>query len=488
MKKRVGIIRRLFLFLLLLQIGGVSAVGEMKIQFGREAPPKTVEITFADISVVAIPKASQPVKLGQPFNKDGWARALKVEGFSRTRFYAMQIARGLSGGGDAESFLKDALKPRQRTKVFLTYDDDFLYVGFQCWDDDMSAISVEPTQKRDSAVWGADSVEIFIAPWKSSATYFRFIVDSRGTIYDAVNRFYQDEGGRRKAIDKAWNSGGKVFSQTFDTYWIVQLQIPLKDLGLTPNDRIRMNLCRSERIGTKVEFSSWIPVEESFHETERFAEVCFDRAPDAPPVKIEKIAFPDPLWGENGMKVWLRHTGKADTRATIRAELLDAKGNLEDSVSRHISLRTGKGSCVVYLPYRITEFGKHTISLVLAAPNGNTIYEQRMLPLATPDLLYVQCPDAFFSTQPSGVAVTTLNVSPASLDEVQLRYTVLAKDKAADEKKVPRVDSRVIYTQIGLEKIQQDVPCELRVEVIQKAAGKVIGRQIVPFRRAPLSW
>lgn len=468
-----------------------SASTGLEVMFGQVAPPKVDEIVFADIPTVTVPKASEPMKLGQPFDEGAWKQALKLEGFSRTREYALQIARGLSGGGDAESFMKDALQPRQNTCVFLVYDEINLYVGFQCRDDDMKNLVVEPSQKRDAAVWGADSVEVFIAPWKSNDTYFQFIVDSRGTIYDAANRFYQDEGGRRKVIDKTWNAGVDIYAKSFDDFWIVQLKIPFKDLGLSPKDRVRINLGRSETIGTKSEHSSWIQVEEGFHETERFGDVNFGQAPAAPPLKIVKIAFPDPLWGENGMKVWIRNNGKGSIRATIKAELQDAKGNPEDAVSRDIGIQEGNNACVVYLPYRITEFGKHTILLRLTDPSGKSVYEHRTLPLATPDLLFVECPDAFFSTQPSGAAVTTLNISPASLDEIQLRYSVFSdkpKGKALSRVDITDVRSRVIYTEIGLEKLKVDVPCELRVEVIQKATGNAIGRQVVPFRRVNQSW
>ena len=148
MKKCIGTIWHLLTLIFILHNSVAYASSNLKITFGRDASPKLDIIEFSNLPSITVPKATGPVKLGSRFNENGWKQALHLKDFSRTRFHAMQIARGLSGGGDATTFLKQASKPRQQTEVFLLYDDQSLYVGFQCRDDDMKNLIVEGSGKR----------------------------------------------------------------------------------------------------------------------------------------------------------------------------------------------------------------------------------------------------------------------------------------------------------------------------------------------------
>jgi hypothetical protein len=70
---------------------------------------------------------------------------------------------------------------RQKTIAKLLWDDDYLYVSYQCRDADIVAIRLE----RDDPTYLDDAVEIFINPKPSqTSVYFGLEMNARGVLYD----------------------------------------------------------------------------------------------------------------------------------------------------------------------------------------------------------------------------------------------------------------------------------------------------------------
>jgi hypothetical protein len=69
----------------------------------------------------------------------------------------------------------------QKTIAKLLWDDEFLYVSYECQDTDIIALRME----RDDPTYLDDAVEIFINPKPSQATvYFGLEMNARGVLYD----------------------------------------------------------------------------------------------------------------------------------------------------------------------------------------------------------------------------------------------------------------------------------------------------------------
>lgn len=69
---------------------------------------------------------------------------------------------------------------KQKTTARLLWDDERLYVGYQCEDDDIVAHYVN----RDDPTYKDDAVEIFINPDPAQEFYYGMEMNARATLYD----------------------------------------------------------------------------------------------------------------------------------------------------------------------------------------------------------------------------------------------------------------------------------------------------------------
>ena len=133
---------------------------------------------------VTIPKTSFPINIDGTIENKEWAQATDMFGFMRLDYMA----------------LTDRL-----SKVFMTYDDKNLYFGFRV---DHNGSLVSDSDKRDSAVYGDDAVEIFLYPEKDRLeNVYQIIVNSKGAIFDSL-------GG-----NTAWNGNVKAKARVSKNTW-----------------------------------------------------------------------------------------------------------------------------------------------------------------------------------------------------------------------------------------------------------------------------
>jgi len=73
----------------------------------------------------------------------------------------------------------------------LMWDEKYLYVAYQCEDANLLA----EKRDRDGAIWDDDCVEIFILPNSRFRTYWEFIINPYGSIYDSIQCKHVDLWG-----------------------------------------------------------------------------------------------------------------------------------------------------------------------------------------------------------------------------------------------------------------------------------------------------
>lgn len=185
----------------------------------------------------------------------------------------------------------------EQTKAYVTYDEKNLYVAFKCFEscldpvlNQLGAFKAEK-KERDSAIWADDSVEVFLSPAEDPSGYYHIAVNSKGIVYDSLGMIGPD----------SWNAGIKAAGQVGNSYWSVEIAVPLKDLGAKfpeTGKYWRINLCRTQR--PKSEYSSWSPVDsQGFHNPSVFGSLLFLR--DFPAVKDVKFSGSKP--GIGGLSV-----------------------------------------------------------------------------------------------------------------------------------------------------------------------------------------
>ncbi|MFH0964505.1 MAG: sugar-binding protein [Planctomycetota bacterium] len=197
------------------------------------------------------------------------------------------------GAGIADNFTNlvtmSRPRPSQETKVYLLFDTDNLYVGYRCFESDLSSIKAEKTERDSKGLWGDDCVELFLIPPDSpfhgiaivSPKYYHLLVNSLGTQGDDVGLTEVDQ----------WDGAWQARTAREENAWTVEMKIPFGDLDCRPMKETpwKVNFTRTEkRLG---ENSTWAFLETNFHDPARFGNIYFVEEPgDAAVVLAAAVA------------------------------------------------------------------------------------------------------------------------------------------------------------------------------------------------------
>jgi len=170
------------------------------------------------------------------------------------------------------------------TRARLVYDEKTLYAAFECFDPDPAGISITMPARDENLL--CDSVEILIAPHEGSKEFVHWIVDSKGTIFDARMDSAQ---GWSMANSRKWSGSAQVKVVRGSDRWTVEMALPAADLGITPAPGLtcRALLCRNivhTRPKGEEESNSIVFLDGSnFHAVEKFASLRFGEQGETPP-------------------------------------------------------------------------------------------------------------------------------------------------------------------------------------------------------------
>ena len=164
------------------------------------------------------------------------------------------------------------------TEARLLWDDEALYVAFQCEDANVTT----PFTRDDEKLYTSNVVEIFLNPSGDLAHYVEIEVAPSNALFDASFT------GRRAGMDLAWSSGAQHAVQVdgtlndprdVDRGWTVELAIPFAKLPGAPKpkrgDEWRFNLYRLRQPpGEGQAYSP--PMVGDFHALQKFATLRFE--------------------------------------------------------------------------------------------------------------------------------------------------------------------------------------------------------------------
>jgi len=185
--------------------------------------------------------------------------------------------------------------PRQATKARALWDEKYLYVCFDCTDDDIWAGFTE----HDSHIYEQEAVEVFINENSDRHAYAELEVSPNNTTLDLYILHSGSGRNFKKLFDyecEGWktavNVEGKVKEapspgERKDKRWTVEMAIPFDQMYLAPHrppvagDRMRWNLYRIDRPGLRAEddeFCSWSQTgPDTFHKPDRFGWLVFSK-------------------------------------------------------------------------------------------------------------------------------------------------------------------------------------------------------------------
>lgn len=204
-----------------------------------------------------IKKAQQKIQLDGILDESDWTNAEKA-----AEFY--------------QNYPADTSYSITKTEVWMTYDEHFIYVGAQCYDD-MGCNYVIQSLKRDFSYPLSDAFAVYFDPFNDQTNGFSFAVNPLG-----VQREGLLENGGSNGVTTSWDN--RWFSKVTcnKNGYVVEMAIPFKTLRY--NSDIKewgINFSRNEL--QRNENSAWAAVPRNFN----IATMAFNGKLiwDAPPKK-----------------------------------------------------------------------------------------------------------------------------------------------------------------------------------------------------------
>ncbi len=169
-------------------------------------------------------------------------------------------------------FVFGSNKKTNDTKVLMTRDKRFIYLGFVCDNPNMHFLDQHGVKRDDPGIFKDDSVEIFITR-KGLKYYFQYALNFANVRAD---RRVLLTGGRDLSWSFPWISATKNYKDK----WTAEVAIPLMVIDSKNPGQVTANFLRNkinvslDKMGSKNsesrEYQFWSPVKKSAHEPESF--------------------------------------------------------------------------------------------------------------------------------------------------------------------------------------------------------------------------
>ncbi len=244
------------------------------------------------VSEYMCPRAARPPVIDGTLDDEVWQQAPATELF--TRF------------DDDRADGKDL-----KTTAKLAWDDQNLYVAFQCEDPDVWATMTQ----HDANLWEEEVVELYVDPGGQGKNYYEIEINPLNAVVDLKIPSARDGVPQDVEEARKWDAQGMVSAVKVDGHvnahdgkdrgWTAEAAIPLSNFvgarRLPPKigDVWRLQLLRIER-GRPLphpQFSAW-SVTNTFHNPTRFGRLCFGGNPFHDDFSAyEEGAAPTPTWG-----------------------------------------------------------------------------------------------------------------------------------------------------------------------------------------------
>ncbi len=226
----------------------------------------------------------------------------------------------------------------QQTTGYVRYDAEMLYIGADCRESEKDTVRAGVTERDGDGIWNDDAVEVFIVRTGKKSEEVHLIVNALGTRYDE----------REKSRPQDWDGQWKAAVSRNGGAWQAEIAVPFSDLGGAPKigERWRFNLNRVRQPGP--ELSGWACTYGSFHNTELFGDLLFEK--NAPWAQI--IALGDrygDLRGSGALEAVI-HRGRSKKPFSVGTQLFGGMGHPRAHLREFPS---GKRKEVLVQPYSV---------------------------------------------------------------------------------------------------------------------------------------
>ena len=363
------------------------------------------------------------------------------------------------------------------TEAYLAYDDDCLYIAFNCSEPHPDKIQ-SLVKQRDGGVSADDCVEVFIQPGHSARMggerYYHFILNATN-VQDDQQR---GPGARGRDWDGDWKSAASIGADA----WTAEMAIPFYNLAqdISPGGDWAINLCREKRTPPK-EISSWSYSPEGFHRPERFGRLtglAADLARFA--IRVENLS-----------------AGKYSVESKGYAYLVQAGIRNESGVSRALTVEVqddpveGK-PCIQKLALNLAEGGRKEIAVKVPvdaitprsltfrlrdAKTEKVCYSAQLKPMGFAPVVEARLARYYYTTQKRAKVIASMSLAPPVKDKFRLRAAVISEGGVVAEKTIKVKNAARTELSLGLAKL---APGIYQVELaLVTAQGQTMGEKVL---------
>ncbi|NLZ63268.1 MAG: DUF4838 domain-containing protein [Lentisphaerae bacterium] len=218
------------------------------------------------------------------------------------------------------------------TVVGISRTADSLVVEFNCQEPQLDKMLLQATE-RDAAVYSDSCVEVLLNPSGDRKTYYQFIVNANGVLYDS---HYQTPSYGQKS----WDSKAVVQTGRGEQSWNAKITIPLSDLGPLAEGGFPANFGRNRALqdGVSDEYYQWSPAGgRSFHEISQWGTLFTSAPPNRNLLKDWNFAGVSQKGGQFG--AW--HAWRSGKAEDGQEASLDEKVFISGGKSLHFRNRDG---------------------------------------------------------------------------------------------------------------------------------------------------
>ena len=141
---------------------------------------------------------------------------------------------------------------KQRTNVWIAYDDQAIYFAFRCFDEEPGKIRTTIT-RRDNA-WNDDWIALSLDSTRAGQVAYHMFVNPSGIQMDALNTGQNEDS----APDWVWQSAGRVDDQGY----AVEIRLPLQSIRFHGGPNVEMGVLffrHNSRMGVSWSWPSIAP-------------------------------------------------------------------------------------------------------------------------------------------------------------------------------------------------------------------------------------
>lgn len=236
-----------------------------------------------------------------------WQQADQLQDFVWLRRLGVQK---LQSWAEKEVKERARIPVTQTTMVKVGYDQDNLYVAFDCKEARMNELRAKEAD-RSLYVWMDDCVEVMLqTPQQDKNKYYHFVVTAGNATTSSLNDL--------KAVSQLDVTFDRAVQINPDG-WTAEIQIPFAILEQeTPADGTlyRVNFCREEHPFSEI--SSWNETQITFNEPQNFGRLIFGRNTNP---EIACINWNSPARGQNRLSAELFNPAAEALDVTLELQL-----------------------------------------------------------------------------------------------------------------------------------------------------------------------